>query len=38
MNKMKNRNWGLWINAAGVRAIKTMAQTAVATNVTAAAL
>lgn len=38
MNKMKNRNWGLWINAAGVRAIKTMAQTAVATIGTAAAL
>lgn len=38
MKKMKNRNWGLWLNAAGVRAVKTMAQTAVATIGTAAAL
>lgn len=30
MKKMKNRNWGLWAKAAGVRVIKTMAQTAVA--------
>lgn len=27
---MKKRNWGLWAKAAGVRAAKTMAQTAVA--------
>lgn len=30
MKKMKNRNWGLWAKSAGVRAVKTMAQTAVA--------
>lgn len=30
MKKMKNRNWGLWGKAAGVRAVKTMAQTAAA--------
>lgn len=30
MEKMKSRNWGLWVKAAGVRAVKTMAQTAVA--------
>lgn len=28
---MVNRNWDLWIKKAGVRAIKTMAQTAIAT-------
>lgn len=28
---MKNRDWKLWAKAAGIRAIKTMAQTAVAT-------
>ena len=32
------RNWKNWIKAAGVRAIKTVAQTAVATIGTAAAL
>lgn len=26
---MKNRNWKQWIKVAGVRAVKTMAQTAV---------
>lgn len=30
MKKMKDRNWVLWIKAAGVRAVKTMAQTAAA--------
>lgn len=28
---MKNRDWKLWAKAAGIRAVKTMAQTAVAT-------
>ena len=28
---MKNRDWKQWANAAAVRAVKTMAQTAVAT-------
>lgn len=28
---MKNRNWKQWAKAAGIRAVKTMAQTAVAT-------
>ena len=32
------RNWKNWIKAAGVRAIKTVAQTAVATICTAVAL
>ena len=32
------RNWKNWIKAAGVRAIKTVAQTAVATSGTAVAL
>lgn len=32
------RNWGKWAKAAGVRAIKTVAQTAVATIGTAAVL
>lgn len=32
------RNWKLWIKAAGVRAIKTVAQTAVATIGTSAAM
>lgn len=27
---MKNRNWVKWVRSAGIRAIKTMAQTAVA--------
>lgn len=30
MKKMKDRNWVLWIKAAGGRAVKTMAQTAAA--------
>lgn len=32
------KNWKLWIKAAGVRAIKTVAQTAVATIGTSAAM
>ena len=32
------RNWKLWIKAAGVRAIKTVAQTAVSTIGTSAAM
>lgn len=32
------RNWKLWIKAAGVRAVKTIAQTAVATIGTSAAM
>lgn len=32
------KNWKLWLKAAGVRAIKTVAQTAVATIGTAAVL
>ena len=32
------RDWGKWIKAAGVRAIKTIAQTAVATIGTSAAM
>lgn len=32
------KNWKLWIKAAGIRAIKTVAQTAVATIGTAAVL
>ena len=32
------KNWKLWIKAAGVRAIKTVAQTAVATVGTAAVM
>jgi len=32
------RNWKLWVRAAGVRAVKTVAQTAVATIGTAALL
>lgn len=32
------RNWKLWIKAAGVRAVKTVAQTAVATIGTSAAM
>lgn len=28
---MKNRDWKQWTKAAGIRAVKTMAQTAVAT-------
>ena len=33
-----NRDWGKWFRAAGIRAIKTCAQTAVATIGTAAVL
>lgn len=32
------KNWKLWIKAAGVRAVKTLAQTAVATIGTSAAM
>lgn len=32
------KNWKLWVKAAGVRAIKTVAQTAVATIGTSAAM
>ena len=32
------KNWKLWIKAAGIRAIKTVAQTAVATIGTSAAM
>ena len=35
---MKNRDWKEWAKAAGVRAIKTVAQTAVATIGTAAVM
>jgi hypothetical protein len=35
--KMK-KNWGVWFKAAGVRAIRTVAQTAVATIGTSAAM
>ena len=35
---MKNRDWKEWNKAAGVRAVKTVAQTAVATIGTAAVL
>lgn len=35
---MKNRDWTQWVKAAGVRAVKTVAQTAVATIGTAAVL
>ena len=35
---MKNRDWKEWTKAAGVRAVKTVAQTAVATVGTAAVL
>lgn len=31
-----NRNWALWFKAAGIRAIKTIAQTAIATIGTSA--
>lgn len=33
-----NRDWGKWFRAAGIRAVKTCAQTAVATIGTAAVL
>ena len=35
---MKNRDWKEWAKAAGIRAVKTVAQTAVATIGTAAAM
>ena len=35
---MKNRDWKEWARAAGIRAVKTVAQTAVATIGTAAVL
>lgn len=35
---MKNRDWKEWARAAGIRAIKTVAQTAVATIGTAAVM
>lgn len=38
IEKMKNRDWAEWAVAAGVRAVKTMAQTAVATIGTAAVM
>lgn len=31
MNRLEERNWKLWIEKAGIRAIKTVAQTAAAT-------
>ena len=34
----ENRDWGLWFKKAGIRAIKTVAQTAVATIATATVL
>ena len=38
MMSMKNRDWKEWSKAAGVRAVKTVAQTAVATIGTAAVM
>ena len=38
MEKMKNRDWKEWAKAAGIRAVKTVAQTAVATIGTAAVM
>ena len=38
IEKMKNRDWAEWAVSAGIRAIKTVAQTAVATIGTAAAM
>lgn len=35
---MKKTNWKLWLKAAGIRAVKTVAQTAVATIGTTAAI
>ena len=35
---MKNRHWKEWAKAAGIRAVKTVAQTAVATIGTAAVM
>lgn len=38
IEKMKNRDWAEWAISAGIRAIKTVAQTAVATIGTAAVM
>lgn len=38
IEKMKNRDWAEWAVSAGIRAIKTVAQTAVATIGTAAVM
>lgn len=38
MMSMKNRDWKEWARAAGIRAVKTVAQTAVATIGTAAVM
>ena len=38
IEKMKNRDWAEWTVSAGIRAIKTVAQTAVATIGTAAVM
>ena len=38
MRKIKMKNWKTWLKAAGIRAIKTVAQTAVATIGTAAVI
>lgn len=38
IEKMKNRDWAEWAVSAGIRAIKTVAQTAVATIGTAAVI
>ena len=38
IEKMKNRDWAEWVVSAGIRAIKTVAQTAVATIGTAAVM
>lgn len=38
MEKLKNRDWAEWAVAAGIRAVKTMAQTAMATIGTAAVM
>ena len=38
IEKKKNRDWAEWARAAGIRAVKTVAQTAVATIGTAAVM
>lgn len=38
MTKWTTRDWGKWAKAAGIRAVKTVAQTAVATIGTSAAM
>ena len=38
IEKMKNRDWAEWAVSAGIRAVKTVAQTAVATIGTAAVM